>query len=224
MVRRLAAALALLAAGAGAATLLGIGSAGAAPAPTVQNVREQNLDSQGNIKVHEQGIPSVSLTGDPRVGLDPILGNTVKIDTNANTVKIDPTAGAVPTMAADNPAFTPVKATAGTFFVGGGAIVYTVPAHEELVIEEVSANVGSDHGTPDPLVIFKESTRSGGPFLSFSLPLTPLVAQGEQLAAAMTETRIYADPGTDVVCQFFGFGGEGGGGRCDISGYLVPVK
>ncbi len=61
VISRLALGFALLAAGAGATTLIGIGSAGAAQPPTVQNVREQNLDDQGNIKVHEQGTATVSV-------------------------------------------------------------------------------------------------------------------------------------------------------------------
>jgi hypothetical protein len=57
--KRLALAIALLALGAVAATLFGATSAGAGPTPTVQNVREQNLDANGNIKVHEQGTAKV---------------------------------------------------------------------------------------------------------------------------------------------------------------------
>jgi hypothetical protein len=53
--KRLALALALLAAGAAATALLSIGTAGAAQPPTVQNVQEQNVDTNGNIKMHEQG-------------------------------------------------------------------------------------------------------------------------------------------------------------------------
>ena len=60
--KRLILTLALLAAGAGAAMLAGgIGTAGAAQPPAVQNVREQNTDAQGNIKVHEQGTATVSV-------------------------------------------------------------------------------------------------------------------------------------------------------------------
>ena len=90
----------------------------------MQNVQEQNVDAQGNIKVHEQGTPSV------------------KIVATANTVKVDASGGPLPTVATDNPAFHPVEA--GAQFetpagdIASAATVYTVPSGSELVIEQVS--------------------------------------------------------------------------------------
>lgn len=220
MLRRLAVALALLAAGAGAATLLGVGSAGAGQTPTSQNVREQNLDAQGNIKVHEQGTPQVSLTGSPRVGLDPTLGNTVKIDTNANRVQVDqPASQPFLTQAADNPAFTPVEVTR-TDDTGAAVLdLYTVPAHEVLVIEEFSAETrAASAPTPDPGLRYAFLANSVGN-LKFAMPLTDPANQGTSVGSM--QTRIYLQPGDDVVCQFFI---ESSGGFCSISGYLVAVK
>lgn len=227
MVRRFALALALLAAGGVAATLLGLGTAGAGGPSSVQTVREQNVDAQGNIKVAEQGTPSVSLTGSPRVGLEPTLGNTVKIDPNVNTVKIDPTAGAIPTTATDNPAFSPVVTSARAEWAEGqfvtSRVVYTVPSGRELVIEQISIVTEEDLSA----AFFQVLGTEGSP-VSFALSTTPQLTSGGSPAGSIgdMQTRIYAPPGSDVVCQaerntiFREFPIA----DCSISGYLVPAK
>ena len=204
MLKRLTLALALLAAGAGAATLLGIGAAGAAQAPTVQNVQEQNVDAQGNIKVHEQGTPSV------------------KIVATANTVKVDASGGPLPTVATDNPAFHPVEA--GAQFetpagdIASAATVYTVPSGSELVIEQVS--VTSDQ-TLAEVRLSVPGTEPGGEGGSFLLApqATAYGSVGDML------TRIYAAPGGEVGCTVYRTDTTSiGSTRCSISGYLVALK
>jgi hypothetical protein len=212
-VRRQAPMLAMLAASAATAMLVSIGTAGAGQPSPVQLVREQNVDAQGNIKVSEQGTPQVSLTGDPRVGLDPNLGNTVKIDSNANTVKID-TAGSGPiqTQAADNPAFTPVVVTTPV----GSAVntLYTVPPHEVLVIQEFSAETISPL-YPDPGLRYVYLNTPS----KFALALTSPAS--DRISIGSMQTTIYVQPGADVTCSLLTNPDDG---FCSISGYLVPVK
>ena len=204
-------ALALLAAGAGARTLIGIGTAGAAQPPTVQNVHEQNVDAQGNIKVHEQGTPSV------------------KIDPTANTVKLDPTAAPVPTIAADNPAFTPVNSTAifllrDANLQGVVGTVYTVPAGHELVIEQFSIRGTEPLGSHFVATYFR--TVAGGQVADFDVATTVVAADSADVEAGDMETHVYADPQTTVDCVVGRNASEtaNAGVECNLSGYLVPLK
>ena len=66
--KRLGATVGLLALGAAVAMLFSIGSTGAGQMQTTQRVREQNVDAQGNIRVHEEGAAQVSLMGSPISG------------------------------------------------------------------------------------------------------------------------------------------------------------
>ncbi len=206
MLKRLTLALALLAAGAGAATLLGIGAAGAAQAPTSQNVQEQNVDAQGNIKVHEQGTPSV------------------KIVATANTVKVDASGGPLPTVATDNPAFHPVV-TSAQFETpvgeqNGGAVVYTVPSGSELVIEQFS--VASDQKLADAGLRFPGT--EPGPESEGNFPLaTEIDGFGGSFGDMLT--HIYVAPGIQVFCEVSRIDDSGiGSSRCSFSGYLVALK
>ena len=222
-------ALALLAAGGVAATLLGLGTAGAGGPSSVETVREQNVDAQGNIKVAEQGTPSVSLTGSPRVGLEPTLGNTVKIDPNANTVKIDPAGtGPIETQSADNPAFSPV--VTGAFHAFDGVVaqpdLYTVPSGSELVIEQIAAEVEVPAGqTIETTSFMVYPSEAGGPIVVFPLPTTSTALPADSLSIGDMQTRLYAPPGSSVFCEGLRSDSSGSAGMsCSISGYLVPAK
>jgi len=184
--------------------------------------QEQNLDANGNIKVHEQGTANVNVTGTPSVGLA-ASGNTVKIDPNANTVQVQAGSGPLQTQAADNPAFHPVLAE--DFLTTGEADqethFYAVPAHEELVIEQVSIEVG---GFASGTTVQHAGivVNVGGTLAPFFLPMSN--SSNGRASIGDVQTRIYADPGTQVYC-FMGLNQSDPGtqGRCDISGYLVPL-
>ena len=228
--KRLAITLGLLALGATAGMLFSVGSAGAGQPQTTQLVREQNVDARGNIKVEEQGTPQVSLTGSPRVGLDPTLGNTVKVDPNSNTVQVDQSAsGPLDTRAADNPAFSPVVAAMTLHLPEGHfddqEVVYSVPAHEELVIEQASfltIDLAAGDSTMADITV-----RGGG---AGGLFVIPTVAEGNgpslgTPSVGESQTRIYADPGTLVLCAIARTDySTSASSNCSISGYLVPVK
>jgi len=192
------------------------------------NVAEQNLDANGNIKVHEQGTANVNVTNTPSVGLA-ASGNTVQISPNANTVKIDSAgSGPIQTQAADNPAFSPIEAQAffrfDSFFTGAG--VYTVPAHKELVIEQVS--FGMSAGLDVKIVGATIETFVNSQLTQFDVPMSePQNADGQSDSYGDLTTRIYADPGTQVSClaeRPRSDTSTGQTGSCSISGYLVPVR
>jgi hypothetical protein len=224
-------ALGLVAAGAAVATLISVGTAGAGSPSSVQTVREQNLDAQGNIKVHEQGTPQVSLTGDPRVGLDPTLGNTVKIAADQNTVKIDAAgSGPIQTQSTDNPAFSPVEAEAQILF-GSNAFasgtVYTVPSGHELVIEQMSFGISLGAGTAGVSAAIQ--TTVDGQATDFGVPMPKPwdASAADAFSDGDLVTRIYADPATHVTCVVLRPASDTStshGASCSISGYLVPVK
>lgn len=224
--------VALLATCAAAAALFSVGTAGAGAPSPVQRVMEQNVDSQGNIKVHEQGTSQVSLTGSPRVGLDPTLGNTVKFDPNANTVKIDAVgSGPIETQAADNPAQSPVERRGDLQFPDGfngngeSIDLYTVPSGYELVIEQISVRAGLQSGQQAYAFLYVDS--GSGPVIPWTVPLTTvdLASDGTAASAGDIQTRIYADPGSDVSCQVLRSPSSGiANVGCSISGYLVRLK
>lgn len=226
--KRLATTLILLTVGAAGALLVSNGTADAGSTQPTQRVREVNVDPHGYIRVHEEGTPEVSLTGSPRVGLDPTLGNVVKVDPNQNTVKVDQTgSGPLHTQAADNPAFTAVVQQVGVDMPAGSqgdAVVYTVPAHNDLVIEQVSVQALMPAG--QHLGIAGIIAGPAGSEADFYVPLIHLaVASGQDEAVGDIQTRIYAGAGTEVEC-FTARDNTAGdtGATCSISGYLVPVK
>jgi len=184
----------------------------------------------GTVPVHEQGTANVNLTGSPKVGLDPTLGNTVKIDSAANTVKIDAAgSGPIQTRAADNPAFSPVVRNlylnwpGGSF--GSGGTIYPVPSGHELVIEQFS--VGATLNSGQQLAFGELNVNAATPdFAQFQLTGITSVDQGvDVVGSGAIQTRIYADPGTSVGCTVQRGGGTTGAAsaQCDISGYLVPT-
>ena len=185
-------------------------------------VAEQNLDGNGNIKVHEQGTANVNVAGTPSVALAS-SGNTVKIDSNQNTVKIDSAgSGPISTQAADNPAFSPVARGALINFpdtdLASAVTVYTVPAGNELVIEQVSLFATL------PLVEGSIFVQAGGHSAFFTVPLTVDGATGRDNSGDI-QTRIYADPGSDVICEAeLSQISPGRYANCNISGYLVPTS
>ena len=172
MLKRLTLALALLAAGAGAATLLGIGAAGAAQAPTVQNVQNErrcpgkhqgprtgNAECQDRCdREHGEGRREWRAAADRRdrqPGLPPGRGRA-QFETPAGDI-------------------------------ASAATVYTVPSGSELVIEQVS--VTSDQ-TLAEVRLSVPGTEPGGEGGSFLLApqATAYGSVGDML------TRIYAAP------------------------------
>jgi hypothetical protein len=115
---------------------------GLGPSVTVVNppnkpvpVREQNLDGNGNIKVHEQGTANVSVTGTPTVAA---------VQQGAWNVGIAGT----PTVTVGTPAFIQrlgfIHINAGSDF--GSTSLYTVPDGKRLIVVYVNAEVDTAPG------------------------------------------------------------------------------
>jgi hypothetical protein len=107
--------------------------AGAAPAgPPEQNVREQNLDTNGWIAVHEQGTANVNVTGTPNVN---VSGGTVDV---GNLPQVQTVTDA------NHPALQPFQEGADAILAAGDtdeASCVEVPSGMRAVIQHVSGEL-----------------------------------------------------------------------------------
>jgi hypothetical protein len=157
------------------------------------------LDADGNVKVHEQGTPTV----------------------NAAQV------GTWQVRAADNPAFQPfharVSATEGP---SGGCNGFDVPAGKRLVLEFVSAGVNAEQG--EHAIADFRVEKNGSDVQTYEVPLTDQAFWGgfERLVGS-EEVRVYAGPTTREdafeVHGCFASTGVGATLTMNFSGYLVDV-
>jgi hypothetical protein len=131
--------------------------------------REQNLDANGFIRVHEQGSAPVKLDRD---------GNVVRVATSRSSpVDVDEV---------DTPRSEPFQAGQSS-----GSVSYTVPAGREAVLEYVSAGFCPGQS----LLGIRIVTTVGGVDVTHFLPaLAPA-----NFGVAGGPVHIYADPGTPIV-------------------------
>lgn len=181
-----------------------------------QFVREQNLDANGYIKVHEQGVPSVKLDA---------AGNTVKLDPVANTVKVQ-SSRATPVVTRESSGHTPwnwfqsIVVPAGQPYAPDAS--FTAPADKYLVIEFVSAAANlSDPAFPR--VAIHINNRLNDPYWNTYLPVTTEFPANEtygypiyRLFQLNQQTRLYCEPGCTVTVQVMR-GGD------DTEPAVVPV-
>ena len=207
------------------------GTSSGAPTSQTQNVNVVNTPS---VNAQQTGTWNVGISGTPVVGLD-ASNNTVKFDAVNNTVKIDPT-NPLPVRDVDSPARQPFQADATGSFLNGGVStgdvhITTVPAGKLLIIEHMSALGTMIVGQKMTSVAIyttlqKFNNGNGVPhFLAISLQGNNPV-YNEDFFAASQDTRLYADPGTEVT----GFalrdsttGLNANAVRFTISGYFVDV-
>lgn len=129
------------------------------PAPTA--VLEQNKDSDGNIKIHEQGTASVGLTPG---------GNTVELDPDGNSVHVLSSA-ANPVVVNDAESIQPfarefdMSAAVGEPL--GFADPFQVPAGQRLVIEHLTYFVDVDADDTLTAVELFLDVAPGEPAVSF---------------------------------------------------------
>ncbi|SRR6266496_3376713 len=150
-------------------------------------VREQDLDTSGNIRVHEQGTAQVA--------------GTVGINPGANGVVVDNAASKPVPVTVHEPPLEPVQERV-TVGLGAGESdeqvpVYTVPAGKRLIVEFVSANGALDG---DALVLAEVKVGSGLFVPRVTLPLTRTRDFGP--FAAAEQVTLYAEPGQTVFARF----------------------
>jgi hypothetical protein len=158
------------------------------------------LDADGNIKVHEQGTPTV----------------------NAAQV------GTWQVRAADNPAFQPFHASvSATEGPSGGCNGFAVPVGKRLVLEFVSASVNAEQG--EQAIADFRVDKNGSTVQTYEVPLRDQAFWGgfERLVGS-EDVLVYAGPTTARGDAFevhgcFASTGVGATLRMDFSGYLVDV-
>jgi hypothetical protein len=133
--------------------------------------REQNLDANGFIRVHEQGSATVRLERD---------GNVVRVATSRSSpVDVDEV---------DTPRHEPFQRQSS----GGGALLYAVPAGRGAVIEYASGFCPG--GTLVAIrIITTVDTVDVAHVLPAQLPADAGVAGGR--------VQVYADPGTTIIAS-----------------------
>jgi hypothetical protein len=150
-------------------------------------VREQNLDANGNIAIHEQGTAQVA--------------GTIGIDPSANSVVIGNSASDPVPVALQPPPLEPVQETV-TVGLGTGETddqepLFTVPAGKRLIVDFVSANgaLGAN-----ALVLAEVKVGSGLFVPRVTLPLSKTRDSGPFLAAEAV--TLYAEAGETVFARF----------------------
>jgi hypothetical protein len=160
-----------------------VGSSVAESAQPPLPVIEQNTDTNGSIKVHEQGTAAVAarqdgswnvgISGAPNVRLD-AAGNTVKLDSGANGVRVTNAADApVPTRDAENPARQQFNRMVQIHIATGsaaGSAPIDLPQDKYLVIAHVS---GQAELPPDQHPLFQLQFATFKHFLPFRLEVSP---------------------------------------------------
>ena len=105
---------------------------------------------------------------------------------------------------------------------GFGNGTFTVPAGARLVIDYISADVGSPVGTN---VLFDVATYLNGAEVESHLPVSPNgVILGQQVYSVSAMTHIYADPLSTVTIALLISGTGNGGAIVGVYGHLVPVN
>jgi hypothetical protein len=105
---------------------------------------------------------------------------------------------------------------------GYGVGTFTVPAGVRLVIDYVSADIGSASGSS---VLFDVATSLNGAQVESHLPVfSNGVILGQQVWSVSSMTRIYADPGSTVTIALLSSSNGTGGSIVGVYGHLVPVN
>jgi hypothetical protein len=132
---------------------------------------------------------------------------------------------AIKTSAADNPAFQPVVVNKGTDDSLGVIFedLYTVPAGKELVITNISAQVGVPQATDFSDLHFNSEV--GGQVGVVYLPATKIGSDSSHdISNGTSMTQIYGDPGTHVGCAAQRNSAQGDFLlNCSFEGYLVDL-
>jgi len=149
----------------------------------------------------------------------PVAGKSGSLVAGPNVRVINSSAEPVPVFDVDNPAFQPFQVN---FPASSDPFPpLAVPEGKRLVIEHVTSNAFS---TGDVFWITVLTT-AGGQFATHLFPMSKLgvAPSGNNVYGMAAQTRIYADPGTNVNIQGDGLGAPGVSRFASISGYLVDV-
>jgi hypothetical protein len=174
-------------------------------------VAEQNLDSNGYIRVHEQGTANVAVTNFPAT-------QNVTVTNLPTTQNV-----AVTNLPAREP-FTAGESIVAQAIPDGdfsGDHTFTVPADKRLVIEFVNGQFQLPGGQ-QPFILFIDALHNGTTyrhrFAADALPLTGYFNVEEQVT-------IHADPGTTVRVVASRFPQTAGNGSFVylVSGYLEAL-
>jgi hypothetical protein len=164
-----------------------------AEAMAVLLTREQNLDVDGNIKIHEQGTANVNIGATDKGHLANIDNSTGKFSFDANgNLRIVDGSGAEPVAFNCNLTFASGQ-------IGAGGACYSVPAGKRLVIQRVSVS-----GTlPSPQVVEGANLFIGS---TFDTVLVPMHDEGpwdngvHEISVGSADLTAYAGPGDTVGC------------------------
>lgn len=203
-----------------------------------QFVREQNLDANGNIAVHEQGVASVKLDATGNTVNLGAAGNTVKLDPAANTVKVQ-SSSAAPVVTRESSgrvawAWDSQFVMDGTIDNGYAAPQsVTAPDDKYIVIEFFSAGAAGNDPA-QPRVSLYITKMSGGTWSWFTyLPTTSALQEPYPLDPRYpvfryfqlnTPVRFYVEPGQTCTLVPFLLGHDNVASMhigIDMSGYLA---
>lgn len=108
-----------------------------------------------------------------------------------------------------------------TMNTGFGSGTFTVPAGVRLVIDYISADIGSNIGTN---VLFDVATYLNGAEVESHIPVFPNgVILGQQVYSLSAPVRIYADPNSTVTIALLCSSNCSGGSIVGIYGHFVPA-
>lgn len=171
--------------------------------PVAGQGKGQGQPNGPNVRVINSSAEPVPVVGEVTVASLP----AVELDTTTPLQVFD----------VDNPAFQPFQIH---FPLGTDSPQLTVPAGKRLVIEHVTGNAFSSGDVFWMAVL----TTAGGEFASHLFPMTKVgvAPSGNNVYVASAQTRIYADPGTNVSIQPDAIGPPSQR-FSSISGYLVDV-
>jgi len=200
-----------------------------APSAATTLVREQNLDANGLIRVHEQGTASVTVVG--AVPAQQSGSWSVGLAPTANTVQLASSVASPVVIRNANDAAQPFQRQIAMPIPLGqqqASGSFTVPTGKRFVIEEVTGSfIWPDGGELKVPIRFSVQTTTGGNTAAHFLQVSWIYGSTSEYTAHLpAPARIYADPGTSVEAHvLLRTAPLNGTPEADltVSGYLVDV-